>query len=300
MESSCRKDKKVGALTVNSDSEMLDEIESRARSKQKDAPEMGDISRLSAAQTRERFPLLNEDLKSVFLTGAARVDGRLLRNALKRAAQKHGAEMIKGEAKLLYNKNSVEGVEVNGEKLYANTVLIATGAWAPSLLAPLGINLNVEPQRGQIAHIHVPNEDTSDWPVVLPQSRHYMLAFDDARIVVGATRETGVGFDYRTTAGGVHEVTSEALNVAPGLSNGTLQEVRIGFRPMGPDVLPILGGIDVVKGVVLATGLGASGLTMGPYIGRLAAALAGGENSGVDLTPYNPMRAITSGVNKIV
>ncbi|MBY7142509.1 FAD-binding oxidoreductase [Virgibacillus sp. NKC19-3] len=286
--------KKVGALAVNSDTETLDEIERRASAKQKDAPEMGDIVRLNAAQTRERFPLLNEDLESVFVPGAARVDGRLLRNALKRAAQKHGAEMIKGEAKLLYHKTSVEGVEVNGEKLYADTVLIATGAWAPSLLAPLGIDLHVEPQRGQIAHIHLPNTDTSNWPVVLPQTSHYMLAFDDSRVVAGATRETGAGFDYRTTAGGVHEVTSEALHVAPGLSDGTLQEVRIGFRPMGPDVLPILGEMETLNGVVLATGLGASGLTMGPYVGTLAAALTRGEDTGIDLSPYTPMRALSS------
>lgn len=86
--------KKVGALAVNSDSEKLDEIENRARARQKDAPEMGDITRLRAVQTRERFPLLDKDLESVFVSGAARVDGRLLRNALKRAAQKDGGIAI--------------------------------------------------------------------------------------------------------------------------------------------------------------------------------------------------------------
>ena len=35
--------------------------------------------------------------------------------------------------------------------------------------------------------------------MVLPPGAHYLLAFDDSRIVAGATRESGAGFDYRVT-----------------------------------------------------------------------------------------------------
>src|SRR5699024_12245102 len=127
------------------------------------------------------------------------------------------------------------------------------------LLAPLGIALAVEPQRGQIAHIKLPNTDTSDWPVVLPSGSHYMLAFDDARVVAGATRETRSGFNYRTTGEGAQEVVTVALAVAPSLAKGSRQEVRIGFRPMGPDGVPSLGKVEQLKGVPLAPGLGPSG-----------------------------------------
>lgn len=85
-------------------------------------------------------------------------------------------------------------------------MVVAAGAWAPSLLLPLGVALPVEPQRGQIVHLQLPGRDTRDWPVVLPTSSHYLLAFDDSRVVVGATRESGVGFDYRVTASGQVEV----------------------------------------------------------------------------------------------
>jgi D-amino-acid dehydrogenase len=42
---------------------------------------------------------------------------------------------------------------------------------------------------------------------------------------------------------------------------------------------------------VVATGLGPTGLTMGPYVGALAALAALGESPGVDLGPVNPLRA---------
>lgn len=285
--------KKVGALSVSSDTKKLDLIEKRVREKQKDAPELGEIERLTPEQARKLFPPLDEELSAIYITGAARVDGGLIRDAMKRAAQKHGAELVNGDASLIYKNGVVTGVKVNGREIYGESVLITAGAWAPGLFEPLGIDLKVEPQRGQIAHIQLPNADTSQWPVVLPQSSHYMLAFDDSRVVAGATRETGAGFDYRTTAGGVKEVVSEALAIAPGLAEGTIKEVRIGFRPMGPDILPLLGGIDNLKGVVLATGLGASGLTMGPYVGKLAASLVKGEEVSIDIAAYNPMRAIS-------
>lgn len=69
-----------------------------------------------------------------------------------------------------------------------------------------------------------------------------------------------------------------------------MQEVRIGFRPIGQDILPYLGQIPTVKGIVIANGLGASGLTMGPYVGSLAAKLAMGEELEIDITAYNPLR----------
>jgi glycine/D-amino acid oxidase-like deaminating enzyme len=86
----------------------------------------------------------------------------------------------------------------------------------------------------------------------------------DSRAVAGATRGTGSGFDYRVTPGGLAEVLEHALAVAPGLAAGSYQETRVGFRPLGPDIRPLLGPVGGVEQLVVATGLGASGLTMGP------------------------------------
>lgn len=284
--------KKVGALCVSSDPDKLDEIEERVKTKRKDAPEIGDILRLNAEQAREVFPPLNQNMEALFVSGGARVDGSLLRDALNRAAQRHGAEFVEGEAKLVHENRKVIGVKVGNKTVFADKILITTGAWAPELLEPFGIHLNVNPQRGQIAHFKLPGKDSSNWPIIIPQSTHYIVPFDNGKVVAGATRETGSGFDYRLTAGGVNEVLTEALEVAPGLKDGTLEEVRIGFRPMGPDDLPILGTVDTLEGVILATGLGPSGLTMGPYIGSLAASMIQDKEIELDLTPCRPGRAI--------
>ncbi len=163
------------------------------------------------------------------------------------------------------------------------------------MLRPLGIALPIEPQRGQIVHLQLSGQDTSDWPVVLPPGSHYLLAFDDWRVVAGATRESGVGFDYRVTAAGQAEVLAEALHVAPGLATATIIETRVGFRPVGPGVRPLLGAVRGWDGLLVGNGLGAAGLTIGPFAGKLLADAALGRETSFDLAPFDPLRRILSG-----
>ncbi|MFA1818833.1 NAD(P)/FAD-dependent oxidoreductase [Virgibacillus oceani] len=286
--------KKVGALAVSLYPEEMDRLMLNLENKYEDAPEMGMFERMSGREAKELFPPLNEEFEAVYVSGGARVDGRLLRDALKRAAEKNGAEMMYGEAELISDEGNVKGVRVNGgNDIYADSVIATGGAWAPELLKPLGLQLKVMPQRGQIVHLKLPETDTSDWPLLVPQKGHYMLAFDDSRVVAGATREKGSGFDHRVTAGGMAEVMAETLTVAPGLDNGTVEEIRVGFRPMGPDMAPLLGYVQPFNNLILANGLGASGLTMGPYVGSLAASLAVNKEVDIDLSLYDPMRAIS-------
>lgn len=287
----------VGALGVGTDSKDLDKIEERAIKCKKEIPEVGKITRLSSKEAKKLFPPLREDLMAVHVTGAARVDGRLLREALKKGAIKHGASVINGEVtELIIKEGKIVGVEVGNEYVTADKVIFAGGAWVPDLLGKYGINIQVEPQKGQIVHIKMENQDTSEWPVILPQTSHYLVSFDD-RVVVGATRETGSGFDYRVTIEGVKEVVDQALSVAPGLGDGTLSEIRIGFRPMGDQIIPFLGEVTSIKDLVIATGLGASGLTMGPYVGKLAAEIVTNVRLNLDITPYSPERISITSVN---
>jgi D-amino-acid dehydrogenase len=181
-------------------------------------------------------------------------------------------------------------LRVDGEPLAADKVVVAAGAWSTELVAPLGVSLGVAPQRGQISHFELPGVDTGPWPVVLPVSSHYLLAFPGSRVVAGATRETGSGFDYRVTAAGQREVLDHALAIAPGLADATLLETRVGFRPASEDGLPLLGSLTEHPDVLIATGFGAGGLTLAPFAGTLIAALALGEEPSLDVTPYGPER----------
>lgn len=277
--------RRVGALLLGASDADLGRLEERRAA----TPEMGSVEVLTGEQARELFPPLGPVPAAVRIEGAARVDGRRIARALTDAAAGLGTVRLIGEAELVQSAGRVTGVRLGRELIEADAVVAATGAWTGSFLAAAGLSAPaVTPERGQITHISLAPADTSAWPVILPgDTGHYLLAFDDSRVVAGATREPGAGFDYRVTPAGLAEVLREALAVAPGLAGGRVLETRVGFRPVA--ARPLLGPVPGVAGLFVATGLGATGLTMGPYAGSLVARAALGQAVPVDLTPFSPV-----------
>ncbi len=283
---------KVGGLVVGHSVEQLDPVVRRLqRHLEQGNREVGEVRLLEAGGPTELFPYLDSALAGVYLSGAARVCGESFRIGLLNAARKAGTRELSGTAVLQRSGDAVVGVRVAKEFIGADAVIVAAGAWSAELCRPINLHVAVEPQRGQILHLKVSETNTEALPVIVPVlSDYYMLAFCGSRIVVGATRETGCGFDFRATAGGVAEVLQEGLRIAPGLKNATLEEIRVGFRPMSRDGLPLLGPPAAITGLVLATGLGRYGLTLGPYVGLLAAQLAVGETPASDSSCFTPDR----------
>ncbi len=254
---------------------------------------------LESEEAKKRFPPLAAGVPAIHVTDGAVVEGRLLRDAMTRAAVRRGATVVHGRAAFeSMNANDLPTIVVGSERLPCDAVILAAGAWSAALVEPLGIELPVGPQRGQIAHLDLPSEgaarhgDTGDWPFVIGFDGHYLVPFPGGRVVAGATREDGTGFDGRTTAGGVREVLDQALRLAPGLTGASLHEVRVGFRPATRDGLPLLGPVDGLPGTWVATGMGPTGLTVGPFAGALIAdKIAGREPAtDVDIEPFAPGR----------
>jgi D-amino-acid dehydrogenase len=285
---------RVGGISVVDEGAGVESLyEGTQQLKAMTARGLGDIRLLGPGEARALFPPLRAGLAGVHAAGISRVDGRMLRDALVGAARRHGATEIAGSASLTTSDGEVTGVEVDGERHAADAVIVAAGAWTAELCRPLGIEVPVYPMRGQLLHFDLPGVDTTTMPVVQTSTGFYFLAFPGGRIVAGSTRED-VGFDLRTTAGGVHELLVQALDFAPGLSDATLVEVRVGFRPASRDTLPFIGPVDGVGGLIIATGLGPSGLTLGPATGSIVADLAMAKPPALDVAPYQPDRRIES------
>jgi D-amino-acid dehydrogenase len=251
---------------------------------------LGDVRLIDIAEARKLFPPVAELPGAIHVPEASRVNGRLLRDSLRRAAERRGVKFVTGNAIPIVENGRVTKVEVDGNVLSAEAVIIAGGAWSNALGERLGVRLPVFPQRGQIAHFEIPDTDTSRWAIVLGYHSHYLLTFPQHRVVAGATREPDSGYDVRLTAGGVHEVLSEALRVAPGLATATIHEIRIGLRPFSPDQLPIIGRAPGLDNVYLATGHGPSGLQLGPVSAAAVVDLVMGKEPRVDLAAFGAER----------
>jgi D-amino-acid dehydrogenase len=278
---------RVGALRVGEDTGRLRAIAELLVSVRDSRPEIGDVVIVGPGEPRRRFPPLAPGLAGVWIGGGARIDGRAIRDSLLRAAANRGARQVRGTGALDHHVGRVTGVRVGTDRIAADTVVVAAGAWTGQVCADLGWQLPIGPQRGQIVHVAVPGADTAGWPVILPPTDPYLLAFPPDRVVFGATREDA-GFDYRLTVGGVSGLLAAATQVAPGLADATVLETRIGFRPKTADGSPLLGRL--ADGLIVTAGNGAEGLTAGPWTGKAAAALALGRPPATDLGPFDPAR----------
>lgn len=284
---------KAGALNLYNNEEKLKAAYDRGMERMRHAPEMGELTILNAAEIEERFPLVTEGYKAIHISGAAKVDGRLIRDALLNAAKKYGAKQIFGKAEILHETSRVTGVQLNGETLTADTVICTSGAWMNETLKPLGIEFNAKPKRGQILHFHFNHMNINHWPVVVPPNNLSIVPFSD-RLVIGATHESNAGFEQQITAGGIHEILTKALEVMPNIADWSLLETRVGFRPFTPQSLPVLGAVPGFNNLLIANGLGASGLTTGPYFGEQMAKLVMGDDLDIDLANYDVNHAIKS------
>ncbi|MCC5803287.1 NAD(P)/FAD-dependent oxidoreductase [Rossellomorea vietnamensis] len=284
--------KRVGAISLHTDVNKLHKMMERAEKRREDAPEIGELTLLTSEETRQRFPLLSEEFQAVHVSGAARVDGRAMRDALLNGAKKNGATLRQGDAGLLHEKNRITGVQIADEVLRADGVIVTAGAWAKELFQPLGIDFLVTSQKAQILHLEIGGGETGEWPVVMPPNDQYLLAFPEGKVVAGATHENDVGFDHRVTAGGLHEVLQKATAVAPGIGDAAVVETRVGFRPFTPGFLPVFGAVPGFDDVWVANGLGASGLTVGPYLGSELAKLVMGETTELDPADYDVAGAL--------
>jgi len=264
-------------------------------------PDPSAVRELPPGDARDLFPPLGDVDRAVLVGDAARVDGRRFAGALRAAARDAGLELRRESVTGIRVENGrVRGVHTAAGGRRASAIVVAGGAWSPAFAGDLGIDVPVEPQRGQISHVDAGaagfDRPVADWPILTVLGHQYMVPWPDGRVACGATRETGSGYAPHVTLGGLREVASEALAAAPGLADARHVETRAGLRPVSADGLPLLGPVPGVEGAYLATGHGATGLQLGPYTGRLVADLVRGAPPGPDagptpdLDPFRPDR----------
>jgi D-amino-acid dehydrogenase len=231
------------------------------------------------------FPPLGPVRRALYNPAGCRVDGRVLNQALTRAAVGRGLRVVHAGATgfdVDASGQTARGVTTTQGVVSAGAVVVAAGAWSAELSSTLGVTVPVTPLKGQIVHLAVPHTDSRHWAIVQPVLGFYLVPWPDGRVACGGTMEAAAGFDHRPTADGLHQLLREGLRSAPGLAPATVVEVRVGSRPATPDDRPILGRLPGWENVYVASGHGAEGLLLGPYSAKLVASAALGTDSSAD------------------
>jgi glycine oxidase len=252
------------------------------------AAEMG-IEAWDADELRSHEPALGPSIgAAMFVRGEQWINGERLTLAFAQAAKQAGAVLRLGErvTRILVEDGRARGVVVDDQRIAADAVLLAAGAWTGELATTFGACLPVEPKRGQmLALSHVP-------PVVqhlIHGDDVYLVPRPSGELLIGATVER-VGFDRAVTADGIRTLLSAATRLVPALGALPMARTWCGFRPWAPDSLPIMGRWPDVAGLFVATAHFRNGIMMAPITATLMAeAILDGAPS-MDLTPFSPDR----------
>lgn len=260
----------VGTLLVGFDADDLTALgELHAFQRELGLP----AERLTPRAARSREPGLSPRVRgALHVPGDHSVDPRALHAALVVAAERVGVRLVRSRVDgLAVEAGRAVGLQVGGAVLAADTVVLALGAWSGRLPGLPDGAVPVRPVKGQILRLRGPAVLDGTVRALVRGRPVYLVPYAGNRLVVGATMEE-LGFDDRVTAGAVHDLLRDAIEVVPGVSELELVEALARFRPGTPDNAPLLGR-SAVPGLVLATGHHRNGALLTPVTGDAVAQL---------------------------
>ena len=266
-----------GVFLLKKDETKLEELYQLALQRREESPLIGQLAILDPASANELFPGLQGFDHLLYASGGARVDGQLLVTRLLEASQ---VKLVKEKVTLT---PLASGYQIDEEVF--DQVILATGAWLGHLLEPLGYEVDVRPQKGQLRDYQLA-QDMEAYPVVMPEGEWDLIPFAGGKLSLGATHENDMGFDLRIDETLLQQMEEAALPHYPVLAVATSRAERVGIRAYTSDFSPFFGQVPGLAGVYAASGLGSSGLTTGPIIGYHLAQLIQGREMTLDPANY--------------
>lgn len=280
--------KQTGTLVFKKKDSLLEKLVSLAQERRSHSPMIGQLDVVKGPELGKQIPPLRTNHGAVLTHGGGRVDGGQLLDHLQALFAQQGGDFIKGQAQLLPDKQ----VQVGATIYPYDEIILAAGAWLPSLLSPLGYEVDISPQKGQLLALDTEFK-TDNWPGCMLHGEIDILPFEDGKLVIGATHENDQGYDLSLDWEKIQQMKEVATSFIPDLAHYKVSHTRIGTRAYTSDFLPFYGRLSDQPSILVASGLGSSGLTCGPFIGWQLAQTILGKEQEFDAQPYSPDAYIT-------
>jgi D-amino-acid dehydrogenase len=225
---------------------------------------------------------------ATFLPGWKTItDPLLLTQVLARRFTELGGRLRRGEAQAL--APDAHGVDIplaGAQRMTAQQVVVAAGAWSHRLARTLGEGIPLETERGYNTTLPVAAFDLKRQ---LSFGGHgFVVTPLSCGVRVGGAVEFA-GLDAAPNFRRSEVLLAKAKRFMPGLdTTGGTQ--WMGFRPSLPDSLPAIGAAARDARVTYAFGHGHLGLTQSAATARLVADIVLGRPSALDLSPFRPQR----------
>ncbi len=251
-----------------------------------------EFSEVPRDQIRELAPVVAPQVSR-----AIRIDGQRFMNpgeyvaGLADAVRSRGGEIRKGAdvRGLRHGPGGISVDLVGAAPLKADAVVLATGAWLPTLARQYGVRTSLRAGRGYSFSVAQPEDErTVRHPIYFPHERIVCTPLGETRIRLGGTME----FQPTDAPLAVQRIESIVANAEPlieGLDLSDRQDQWVGARPVTVDGLPLVGPTNA-PGVWVHGGHGMWGMCQGPATARLLAEQMTTGTTPAALRPLSPTR----------
>ncbi len=295
-----------GGMLVAETEEQLELISDKA---QKAAKSGLTIEILSRKQTLARQPCLAPHIiGSAYCAADSTVNPYLLAFAFARAAKRHGADVqtFTEVTAIEHQAGQITAVVTNRGKILTDTVVNAAGVWSPKVAEMVGLQLPVEPRKGELfvtepvpplvrgivisaSYLLSKALPAGDADPRQMTAGAYTAQARRGNLVIGSTRQFA-GYNRSSSFHGIQKLAQLTTTLIPAVGKLHVLRSYSGLRPASPDGLPILGRAAELPGFVLAAGHEGDGIALSPITGQYIADLISGQLSEEALVPFSPQR----------
>jgi sarcosine oxidase subunit beta len=216
----------------------------------------------------------------------------------RRRAEERGARIAQWTrvTRLLRRESAVIGVETSAGRIEAGAVVVAAGAWAPRLCREAGITLPARPKALDTVLVQRPPELADPHMIFIdhvqgtyfrPESRILTLVGVPCTVWDVDPDTMPTGLPPEAAAEGAQILTHRIT----GMERATLSRGYRAFDCYSADRHAILGVVDGVDGLYLATGFSGSGFKIAPAVGTcMAELITEGKAKTVDISAFSLRR----------
>jgi sarcosine oxidase subunit beta len=216
----------------------------------------------------------------------------------RRRATELGARVLQWTAvtRVIRQESRVTGVETSAGRIDAGSVIVAAGAWSRRLCAEIGLELHARPKAIDTVAVTRPPELAKGHMVFIDnvQGNYFRPESGGLTLVGVPCQEWDIDPDTLQTG-----LPPEAAGVGaqllthriPAMERATLSRGYRAFDGYSADRHAILGRVDGIDGLYLATAFSGSGFKIAPAVGACMAELViEGRAKTVDIEPFSIRR----------
>jgi sarcosine oxidase subunit beta len=258
-----------------------------------------DVTLISPAEVKAIVPqMVTDDVAlASYEPRSGYADPSSTANALMNRARELGATIVQYTSvqAILTSGSKVTGVRTEAGTLHAPVVVNCAGLWAGRLLAPLGIEVSVQPTRHQMCFFRRPSGFDAH-PAIIDRPQHTYMRPEHGDLMIHgvSTYQEVVDADDYDEGVDREEILRNAQLIAhrfPVMENGLSMGGYSGLYDVTPDKQPVLGAIPEYSGLFADFGWSGHGFKHSPVIGDIVSdVVLHGRSASFDITPFRLSR----------